>query len=58
VPIDSLRVKRSQSDASHSRPRPQGVRGIDLVKLLGLFQKLVTRTCYLPRIDVDGIAQV
>jgi hypothetical protein len=29
-----------------------------LVKLLGLFQKLVSRTCYLPRIDVDGIAQV
>jgi hypothetical protein len=29
-----------------------------LVELLGLFQKLVSRTCYLPRIDVDGIAQV
>jgi hypothetical protein len=58
VPINRPRMKRSQSDASRSRPREEGVRAIDLVDLLGLFQKLVSRTCYLPRIDVDGIAHV
>jgi hypothetical protein len=58
VPIDRSRMKRSRSEASHSRPRQEGVRAIDLVQLLSLFQKLVSKTCYLPRIDVDGISQV
>ena len=58
VPIDRSRMKRSRSEASHSRPRQEGVRAVDLVQILSLFQKLVSKTCYLPRIDVDGISQV
>jgi hypothetical protein len=57
-PFNVSIMKRSQSHASRSRSRQEGVRAIDLVEILGLFQKLVSRTCYLPRIDVDGIAQV
>jgi hypothetical protein len=34
------------------------VRAIDFVEVLGLLQKVVSRTCYLPRIDVDRISQV
>jgi hypothetical protein len=56
--IKRARMKRSRSEASHARPSQKVVRAIDLVQLLSLFQKLVSRTGYLPKIDVDGFAQV
>jgi hypothetical protein len=56
--IKRSQMKRSRSEASHARPSQKGVREIDLVQLLSLFQELVGRTGYLPKIDVNSFAQV
>jgi hypothetical protein len=56
--IKRPRMKRSRSEVCQERPSQKGVRAIDLVQPLSLFQKLVSRTGYLPKIEVDGFAQV